>query len=172
MTVAVKILQVLIKNSVSGQAKAVDVAAGAGDMGGQVVIRAQGDAKYQLKDLSQRGLGPQAIKAKRLGQNLLITFEEGAEADLVIEDYYGQTQQAAEGLIGQVSDGGMHHYLVENQQAFVNLAQLADGGSLVNAVLANSQNLAAVMPTALGSSVVNSGVASTLAAAGEGVPAA
>ena len=159
MSVATKLLQVLIKSSTSASAKAIEVPAGVGDLGGQVVIKAQGDAKYQLKDLTQNGLGPQMIKAKRLGQNLMITFEDGAVADLVIEDYYSQTSEPAQGLVGQVSDGGLQNYLVENHEAFRNLGQLMDGSSLVDAVLAHSPSMVPVAAQVGVSSLANASAA-------------
>ena len=83
-----KQFKVLVSGDKSNQT--LDVQQGAGDSGQPVRIKAQAATKYQLQELGRvKGSAPDSVRVKRNGKDLEITFEDGTNPDLIIEDYYG-----------------------------------------------------------------------------------
>ncbi len=74
-----------------------------------MVIQAQGKMNYEFVD-ADRGVAPNHIVTKRVGKNLVITFNDSLDTmgKLIIEDFYKYPES---GLIG-LSEGGHYYYFV------------------------------------------------------------
>ncbi|MDO5680207.1 MAG: Ig-like domain-containing protein, partial [Pelistega sp.] len=82
--------------------------------GAPTVIQAQNHVNYEFVD-EATGKGPQHIIAKRVNNDLHVSFEENQdEADLIIEEYYSQEDSQ---LIGLGEDGRYHAYIADSNQA-------------------------------------------------------
>ena len=101
---------------------------------GQVVIvQAQPNVRYQLIDEATQ-FGPENIMAKRVGQDLQISFEgtQVEQPDLIIQDYYatnnniGYSNGQANMLIGQHESGSFYPYVPESAQAGDAISMLAE----------------------------------------------
>ncbi len=107
--------KVLVNTGKADSNAAVDVQQGAGDRGQPVRIKAQAGAKYQLQEMGRnKPVGPDYIKARRVGKNLHILFEGENQASLIIEDYYGQMAPGYNGVIGQAENGAFYEYIPED----------------------------------------------------------
>ena len=83
--------KVLVNTGKEENNKAVDVQQFSGDKGQPVRIQAQAGAKYQLQEVARgKNVGPDYVKAKRVGKDLHILFEDETQASLIIEDYYDE----------------------------------------------------------------------------------
>lgn len=69
----------------------IELQQGAGARGQGARLKAQPGMKLQLFEAGldkQKNVAPDYIKVRRKGKDLLLMFEGGTEADLIIEDYY------------------------------------------------------------------------------------
>ena len=71
-------------------------------------IQAIDGAYYQFTDAAT-GLGPESLITDRVGNDLLVSFDRGQGAGLVIENYFSQGQGA---LVGVQANGGLFNYPV------------------------------------------------------------
>jgi len=74
--------------------------------GSALHIQAIDGVYYQFTEQAT-GIGPESIITERVGDNLLVSFDDGT--DLVIENYFTQGQGA---LVGTQADGGLFDYPV------------------------------------------------------------
>jgi hypothetical protein len=81
--------KVIVNTGKADNNKVLDIQQGVGDRGQPVRIKAQAGAKYELQEVGRKKpVGPDYIKAKRVGKDLHILFEDERQASLIIEDYY------------------------------------------------------------------------------------
>ena len=101
--------KVLVNTGKAENNKAVDVQQFSGDKGQPVRIKAQGGAKYELQEITRgKPVGPDYIKARRVGKDLHILFEDEREASLIIEGYYSEMAPGYNGVIGQAENGSFY----------------------------------------------------------------
>lgn len=146
---------------------------GSGAHGQTVIVQAKHGSTYQLQDLSDiNQYGPRQLKTKRVGNNLHIMFDNGNVADIIIEDYYEETEPGINNLVGQAENGIVYDYIPENAQGSV-VSSLVDGSQAVDVTLGGTHEVldaaapaafwdVAVLPSALGLS----GLGAALAALG------
>lgn len=110
---------------------------GSGAKGKPTLVKAIQDARYQLEDMAQQGVGPQNIRIRRVGKNLHVLFDENRTADLIIVGYYDEEALDDEnrGLYGRADDGRLYEYIPEDPDAAGMTANLADSGLPVSQVL-------------------------------------
>ena len=110
----------LLVNNVEGERQTMVVQPGAGKAGKPLVIKAQANVTYELKDVV-KGVAPDQVLVRRKGKNLEIVLDvEGkqeeaeAAADIVVEDYFD-----AEGsrLVGVAEDGQYYTYVPQEGEA-------------------------------------------------------
>ncbi|MCF6207023.1 MAG: hypothetical protein L3J47_09065, partial [Sulfurovum sp.] len=79
--------------------------------GKTVHIKARSNVNYDLIE-KQTGYAPENIIAKRVGNDLQITFEGGdiAHPDVIIEDYYAHSGEL---VVGQAENGLYYNYVPE-----------------------------------------------------------
>jgi hypothetical protein len=124
-------------NQGGGEAKFVDIPQVSG--GGQpLAVKAVPGGKYQLVDTST-GYGPENIRATRSGQNLKVYFEGRGQPDLVIEDYYKETPEGFNGLIGEAESGRFYEYIPETAAGNSSVPLLADGSNQVGMALGGAE---------------------------------
>lgn len=124
-------------NQGGGEAKFVDIPQVSG--GGQTLaVKAVPGGKYQLVDTST-GYGPENIRATRSGQNLKVYFEGRGQPDLVIEDYYKETPEGFNGLIGEAESGRFYEYIPETAAGNSSVPLLADGSNQVGMALGGAE---------------------------------
>jgi uncharacterized protein with HEPN domain len=132
--------KVLVNTGKEENNKAVDVQQFSGDKGQPVRIKAQAGAKYQLQEPARgKNVGPDYVKAKRVGKNLHILFEGETEASLIIEDYYGEMAPGYNGVIGQAENGSFYEYIPEDPRVPGLIPELAEGGQAVNVALGGAE---------------------------------
>jgi hypothetical protein len=124
-------------NQGGGEAKFVDIPQVSG--GGQpLAVKAVPGGKYQLVDATT-GYGPENIRASRSGQNLKVYFEGRSQPDLVIEDYYKETPEGFNGLIGESESSRFYEYIPETAAGNSAVPLLADGSNQVGMALGGSE---------------------------------
>ena len=124
-------------NQGGGEAKFVDIPQVSA--GGQpLAVKAVPGGKYQLVDAST-GYGPENIRASRSGQNLKVFFEGRTQPDLVIEDYYKETPEGFNGLIGEAETGRFYEYIPETAAGTSAVPLLADGSNQVGMALGGAE---------------------------------
>ena len=114
------------------------------DANGKIVVKAVKGAKYQLVDLDKKNgqeVGPQEVRAKRVGKNLVITDVEGRQ-EIIIEDYYAENA-GDNAVIGRAEDGRYFDYIPEDPEAAGLVFNLADGGAAVDLALGAVETSAA-----------------------------
>ena len=84
-------------------------------------IQAIDGAYYQFTDAAT-GLGPESLITDRVGNDLLVSFDRGQGAGLVIENYFSQGQGA---LVGVQANGGLFNYPVASAPEHVLAEELA-----------------------------------------------
>jgi large repetitive protein len=125
--------RVVIRGANESEVKTIDVVQRAGDAGAPVLIQAVPGAKYELQELNRdKQTAPEYVKVRRKGKNLYITFEDGSEPDVVIEDYYGSD---AQGLIGEAESGLYYDYIPEDPNPDGLVSMLIDDAPAVNVAL-------------------------------------
>ena len=124
-------------NQGNGEAKLVDIPQ-VSSSGQPMAVKAVPGGKYQLVDAST-GYGPENIRASRSGQNLKVYFEGRSQPDLVIEDYYKETPEGFNGLIGESESGRFHEYIPETAAGTSAVPLLADGSNQVGMALGGAE---------------------------------
>ena len=89
-------------------------------------IQAIDGAYYQFTDAAT-GLGPESLITDRVGNDLLVSFDRGQGAGLVIENYFSQGQGA---LVGVQANGGLFNYPVASAPEHVLAEELAAAATL------------------------------------------
>ncbi|MBB4865608.1 hypothetical protein HNP46_004509 [Pseudomonas nitritireducens] len=89
-------------------------------------IKAKAGTKY-LFQVENGDIAPENVTVKRVGKDLLISFEGSDATDLTIENFYadGMEQQ----LYGVAEDGQLYAYVRTDGEGFYGQLQLADGES-------------------------------------------
>ena len=124
-------------NQGGGEAKFVDIPQVSGS-GQPLAVKAVPGGKYQLVDAST-GYGPENIRASRSGQSLKVYFEGRSQPDLVIEDYYKETPEGFNGLIGEAESGRFYEYIPETAAGNSSVPLLADGSNQVGMALGGAE---------------------------------
>jgi len=125
MQITVQIL-VHAKNKVDTQHT---VSTGAGRSGNPLILKATKGVKYELRDNGIK-FAPDQVLVKRKGDNLEINLDDDgeknidAEADIVIENYY--TESNVE-LIGLAEDGKYYPYLPQEADPSLLVDSMPDG---------------------------------------------
>ncbi|OOH91361.1 hypothetical protein BMT54_02720, partial [Pasteurellaceae bacterium 15-036681] len=96
--------------------------------GNTLVIDAQENVNYQLIN-DATGLGPQNIIAKRDGNDLQITLENGdLQPDIIIKNYYGEnTEDTTNLIVGEHENGNIYAYVPESGETADAVSMLAAG---------------------------------------------
>ena len=82
---------------------------------GEVVhIAAQGGERYQLHDVTA-GVSPKKVSIKRVGAHLYIVLEGSSQPDIIIDNYFDETQPA-NSLQGVSEDGSVFDYTISYSQ--------------------------------------------------------
>lgn len=124
-----KLFKVFVNTGKAGAAQVIEVEQGAGDRGQAVRIKAQAGAKYQLQDTSLSApVAPDYVKVKRVGKDLYIIFEDGSNADVMIQGYYAVMPPGYNGVIGQAENGLYYEYIPEDPNPKYVIPLLSDGG--------------------------------------------
>ena len=132
--------KVLVNTGNTENNKAVDVQQFSGDKGQPVRIKAQGGTKYELQEITRgKPVGPDYIKARRVGKDLHILFENEREASLIIEGYYSEMAPGYNGVIGQAENGSFYEYIPEDPRVPGLIPELAEGGRAVNVALGGAE---------------------------------
>jgi hypothetical protein len=130
----------------------LDIVVGSGAQGKPTRVKAVQGARYVLQDPAAKDVAPEKVRTKRVGKDLHVAFEDGAEADLIVENYYNvnATADGGSGLFGRTTtDGGLHQYVAEDATSAASVSQLKDGGVAVSQVLASDESGEAFALTAL-----------------------
>lgn len=141
-----------------GTTPAGTVEPGAGTKGAALRIKAA-EGAIELQDTARNNQGPQGLRTKRLGRDLLLAFEGGDinKPDVVLEDFYANANACR--LIGKNADGGMSEYAPSSGNANDRISSLAADASsaqvlgkefcsIVPAMLEAGTPAAAAAPTA------------------------
>lgn len=154
-----KTYKVLVNDGKGAESVAVQVAQGAGDKGTPVRLLAQRGVRYELQDVTKgKGVAPDQVRAKRVGNNLALMFDGSQNPDVVIEDYYiVKGEGAAPMLAGLAENGGVYEYIPQDPNANHLTPSLKDG---------NTPVLMALGGGALGEAFVLSALPIVAAAAG------
>jgi VCBS repeat-containing protein len=154
-----KTYKVLVNDGKGAESVAVQVVQGAGDKGSPVRLVAQRGVRYELQDLSKgKGVAPDQLRAKRVGNNLALMFDGSQAPDVVIEDYYiVKGEGAAPMLAGLAENGGVYEYIPQDPNVNHLTPSLKDG---------NTPVLMALGGGALGEAFVLSALPIVAAAAG------
>ena len=132
--------KVLVNTGKAETKQTIDIQQGAGDKGQPVRIKAQAGAKYELQELGRKKpVGPDYVKAKRVGKDLHILFEDESQASLIIEDYYEVMPEGYNGVIGQAENGLFYEYIPEDPRVPGLIPELAEGGQAVNVALGGAE---------------------------------
>lgn len=154
-----KTYKVLVNDGKGAESVAVQVAQGAGDKGTPVRLVAQRGVRYELQDVTKgKGVAPDQVRAKRVGNNLTLMFDGSQAPDVVIEDYYiVKGEGAAPMLAGLAENGGVYEYIPQDPNVNHLTPSLKDG---------NTPVLMALGGGALGEAFVLSALPIVAAAAG------
>ena len=124
-------IQIITKSAKTAEESTIIVKVGAGKTGQPTVIKAQGGATYELRDII-KNRAPDQVLFKRKGKDLLILLNaEGTDADkdqpadIVIENYYGEGKAK---LVGIAEDGQYYTYLPQEGTTDLLSWKIADGG--------------------------------------------
>lgn len=132
-----------------------------GSLWGALKIKAAPGARYQLVD-NATGQGPDNIRVKRTGNDLRISFEGRDDADVVIANYYEQTEPGFGAVIGETDPDVYYAYMPESGETAALMGNLPDGASQVGMALGGEQVVAS--GAAVGALVAAAGFNPLLAA--------
>jgi hypothetical protein len=132
-----------------------------GSLWGALKIKATPGTRYQLVD-NATGQGPDNIRVKRAGNDLRISFEGRDEADVVISNYYEQTQPGFGAVIGETDPDVYYAYMPESGETAALMGNLPDGASQFGMALGGDQVVAS--GAAVGALVAAAGFNPLLAA--------
>jgi hypothetical protein len=132
--------KVIVNTGKADNNKVLDIQQGVGDRGQSVRIKAQAGAKYELQEVGRKKpVGPDYIKAKRVGKDLHILFEDERQASLIIEDYYEVMPEGYNGVIGQAENGSFYEYIPEDPKVSGLVPMLGDGAQAVSVALGGAE---------------------------------
>lgn len=132
-----------------------------GSLWGGLKIKATPGVRYQLVD-NATGQGPDNIRVKRAGNDLRISFEGRDDADVVISNYYEQTEPGFGAVIGETDPDVYYAYIPESGETAALIGNLPDGVSQVGMALGGEQVVAS--GAAVGALVAAAGFNPLLAA--------
>lgn len=132
-----------------------------GSLWGGLKIKATPGVRYQLVD-NATGQGPDNIRVKRAGNDLRISFEGRDDADVVISNYYEQTEPGFGAVIGETDPDVYYAYIPESGETAALIGNLPDGASQVGMALGGDQVVAS--GAAVGALVAAAGFNPLLAA--------
>ncbi len=121
------------------------VAQNSGDKGKALRIKAKAGETYQLVEVQPgqaQSYAPQQVKVKRVGKDLVITFEGGSRPDIIIEGYYDVMAKDHKGLIGLAEDGSFYEYIPEDPHPLGMVQLLPEGGQDVAMALGAGEIIA------------------------------
>ena len=102
---------VIVTSTQASDLRTHKVAQNSGDKGRALRIKAKAGETYQLVEMQAgqaHSYAPQNVKVKRVGNDLVITFEGGSRPDIVIEGYYDVMPKDHKGLMGEAEDGNLY----------------------------------------------------------------
>ncbi len=139
--------KVLVNAGKEADNRIVEVPSNAATKGAAVHIKAKAGAKYQLQEIAEKNGGknvaPDYVKTKRVGKDLHIIFEGDKEPSVIIDDYYKETADGFNGLIGQAENGSFYEYIPEDPNVEGLVPNLRDGAEAVNVALGGNEVQAA-----------------------------
>jgi large repetitive protein len=163
----------LIVNAGTEDQKIYDIAQG-GSINKPTRVKAVKGARYQLKDFAAKDVGPTYILSKRVGKDLHVGLYGSRDTDLIIENYYVESNASADGkgLYGMAENGDLYEYVPEDPSSKGLTSNLTDGNTAISQVLGGiplepTFSLASVPGLGL-----NFGLGSILTAAATGVAVA
>jgi Bacterial Ig-like domain len=112
-----------------------------GSLWGALKIKATPGARYQLVD-NATGQGPDNIRVQRAGNDLRISFEGRDDADVVISNYYEQTEPGFGAVVGETDPDVYYAYMPESGETAALIGNLSDGASKVGMALGGEQVVA------------------------------
>eukprot|EP01031_Cornospumella_fuschlensis_P024766 gene24766-29928_t len=119
-----------------------------GARGQPIRIKAVAGVKYVLEDLQRdKPVGPDYVKVRRSGKNLLVIFPGENEASLILENYYEVMPPGHVGLIGRAENGKYYPYIPEDPKTMGLVAVLSDGAQAVNVALGQAEVIPFGMPS-------------------------
>ena len=115
-------------------------------------IQAVDGVYYQITDLAT-GIGPESIITDRVGDDLLVSLDRDQSTDLVIENYFKQSEPGA--LVGLQENGGLFSYRVATVPEHVLAEEIAAASEI------NADTPSAITPLAIlgGVALVAGGIA-------------
>jgi hypothetical protein len=128
-----KTYKILVNDGTGAEIKPVRVVQGVGANGDPVRLLAKRGWRFELQDeLKNKGLAPDQVRIKRVGQSLTLMFEGSQRADVVIEDFYAENTEANKDngmpkLVGTAENGGVYEYVPQDPAASSMPAALKDG---------------------------------------------
>ena len=106
----------IIMTSPAVQSHSTLVHKGHGAKGQPAIVRAIAGARYEIKDLASTDqLAVPKIKLQRVGKDLRVWFEGEAQADLIIEDFFGVQSDVQSSFFGHTESGELHEYVLPGQ---------------------------------------------------------
>ncbi|NBI41048.1 hypothetical protein GVX86_06125 [[Haemophilus] felis] len=88
-----------------------------------VVTHPKTEVMFELID-TETQLGPEKIRAKRVGNDLHIFIDEDNQVDLIIQEYY--SYEPLSSIVGVREDGLFHPYFAENSNLFESIPTLGE----------------------------------------------
>lgn len=120
----------LVVHTKEGIAAQHSVVSNAGASGSPLIIKAQDNVTYELKDTATN-VAPDRILMKRAGKNLEIsldvdghTGEASEAADIVVEDYYDASNAR---FVGGAEDGQFYSYAPVDGESSLLASEMSDG---------------------------------------------
>ena len=131
-----KAIQLIVSTSAEDQ-KIYNLEQSGGGSNQPTRIKAVKGARYQLKDIAAKDVGPTYIRSKRVGKDLHVGLAGGGDTDLIIENYYveGNTPADGKGLYGMAENGDLYEYVPEDPSEKGLTSNLIDGNMPVSQVL-------------------------------------
>jgi|GEM_PF-3393656 len=136
---------VIVTSTQASDLRTHKVAQNSGDKGRALRIKAKAGETYQLVEMQAgqaHSYAPQNVKVKRVGNDLVITFEGGSRPDIVIEGYYDVMAKDHKGLIGEAEDGNLYEYIPEDPHPLGLVQMLPEGGQDVAMALGAGEIIA------------------------------
>ncbi len=136
---------VIVTSTQASDLRTHKVAQNSGDKGRALRIKAKAGETYQLVEMQAgqaHSYAPQNVKVKRVGNDLVITFEGGSRPDIVIEGYYDVMPKDHKGLIGEAEDGNLYEYIPEDPHPLGLVQMLPEGGQDVAMALGAGEIIA------------------------------
>jgi len=133
--------KVIVKTQQGAQKPITHDVPAPGSLWGALKIKATPGARYQLVD-NATGQGPDNIRVQRAGNDLRISFEGRDDADVVISNYYEQTEPGFGAVVGETDPDVYYAYMPESGETAALIGNLSDGASKVGMALGGEQVVA------------------------------